>query len=420
MMGKWTGRVDFSDSPTGFFGFLREVFEKLAREEEVAADWEGTELPDYPTFGHQDDTYEDVVKYFYTAWSGFSTKKAFAWKDKYRYNEAPDRRVRRIMEKENKAIRAEAIRGFNDAVRQLVAFVRRRDPRYTPNTQSDFDRAEAMKKATAAQAARARAANAAKMGEAVAEWTKIRDPDEEEELSEESEEEEEFECVACRKIFKSEKQWEAHEKSKKHQKAIYALKRQMRKDNATLGLDEDVMDSGIITPMDDEDENYVSKDALAEEETDLINEVEDLDLDDESDASKTSAIEDANSTISSQTPVDKSQNGTSESESGQDEDYAPRDKVTDRIISSTNIELPTDPNPAFPEKKLGKAALKRLKKATKDSDASGSTSSAEFQCVNCAAQFPSKTKLFSHLKDNPKHAAPPTAVKAGKGKGKKK
>jgi len=127
--------MQFTDSPTGFFGGLRDTFQSLAREEELACEWEGLDAVDYPSFGHADDSYEDVVKPFYAVWNGFSTRKTFSWKDIYRYSDAPDRRVRRIMEKENKRLREEGIREFNDAVRSLIAFVRKRDPRYKPNSQ---------------------------------------------------------------------------------------------------------------------------------------------------------------------------------------------------------------------------------------------------------------------------------------------
>lgn len=438
MMGMFRYGVDYSDSPNGFYGFVREVFEKLAREEEVAAEWENLDAPDYPSFGHKEDSYEDVVKYFYAAWGGFATKKAFAWKDKYRLNEAPDRRVRRMMEKENAAFRASAIKEFNEAVRQLVSFVKKRDRRWTPETEDQ--RHAAARKATAAQAARQRAANAAKMAEAVPEWTKIQSSDEQDDSGEEEseQEEEEYECVACRKTFKSEKQWLSHEKSKKHQKSIYALKKQMRKDNSALGLDEDVVDGGDSIPLDEDD--YPLEDNEAEEATDPIPEVEDLGIDDDSDNSETLLGEDEDEEAAPKlTPPNNSQDKSgSESDSdSQDSDYAPREKVADRLTSSTNplttsISI-SEPSSSelrpLPEKKLGKAAQKRLKKAAKDNDTAsvggsvnGSTPAlAEFACSNCAAPFPSKTKLFAHLKENPGHAKllPATGGK-GKGKGKKR
>ena len=126
-------RMDFTDSPTGFFGGLRETFDQLAREENVACQRENGDPIDYPSFGSRDDDYNDVVRPFYAAWNGFATKKTFSWKDVHRYSEAPDRRIRRLMEKENRRLREEAVREFNDAVRSLVAFARKRDPRCKAN-----------------------------------------------------------------------------------------------------------------------------------------------------------------------------------------------------------------------------------------------------------------------------------------------
>ena len=126
LMMKFNGRVEFTDSPSGFYGGLQDFFKKLAREEEIACQWEDVEQVEYPEFGHEDDTYEDVVRPFYASWNGFATRKSYSWKDVYRLSEAPDRRIRRLMERENKRHREEAIQEFNDAVRSLIAFVDRK------------------------------------------------------------------------------------------------------------------------------------------------------------------------------------------------------------------------------------------------------------------------------------------------------
>lgn len=48
---------------------------------------------------------------------GFSTAKSFSWRDQWKYSDAPDRRVKRAMEKENKRARDAGRREFNDTVR---------------------------------------------------------------------------------------------------------------------------------------------------------------------------------------------------------------------------------------------------------------------------------------------------------------
>jgi DnaJ family protein A protein 5 len=426
MLGNFHGRIDFSDSPTGFYGFLRETFEKLAREEEAAADWEGLDIPEYPPFGHKEDAYEDVVKEFYAGWAGFSTKKTFSWRDAHRYTDAPDRRIRRLMEKENKKLRDDGIREFNDAVRTLVAFVRKRDPRYLPNTQSSEDRQKAMRDASAAQAAKARAANATKLAEAVPEWTKARDMDESEEEEEEDVDDEEFECVACHKTFKSEKQFEAHERSKKHQKSVQALKRQMYKDNKNFHLDDDTENRGISTArslegegeedmpdvaaLEINDDDLSEKDPFEDEEAPFEGE-------EESEAEVDPFEEQPEESMKTGATSDPIVLSRSASDS-EDSDYASEAAIVDRLANPTPLDstLPdeakaedVDTAPAGP--KLGKAAQKRQKRAAKEAQTSESDS--KFKCAKCSAAFPSKTQLFQHINDLG-HAAPVPQKTVGK------
>lgn len=241
LISRFNSTVPYTDDRDGFYWIVRETFEHLVLEEEAAADYEGTECPEYPTFGTSNSSFDTVVRPFYNAWNSFSTRKSFMWEDKYRLSDAPDRRTRRWMEKENKKIRDDAIREFTDAVRFLVSFVRKRDPRYTPNTQSEADRHKSLRTAAAAQAARSRAANTQVHSSfEVPEWVQASEDKVDEQDSELEESEAEIlECVACNKRFKSEKQFESHERSKKHIKAIQELRRQMKRETANLDLDVD-------------------------------------------------------------------------------------------------------------------------------------------------------------------------------------
>lgn len=196
LMSRFNSSVPFTDAPNGFYGILAETFANLAREEDAACDWEGIEPIDHPEFGSKEDNYEDVVRPFYRVWINFSTKKSFSWRDRYRASDAPDRATRRLVEKENKKFRDEGVRDFNDAVRALVAFVRKRDPRYIPNSQTEADRQKILRDAAAAQAARSRAANQAKLNEhVVADWARTKESEEEIPFSES--EEEEVEHIEC-------------------------------------------------------------------------------------------------------------------------------------------------------------------------------------------------------------------------------
>jgi DnaJ family protein A protein 5 len=444
MMGKFRGNVDFSDSPNGFFGFVRETFEQLAEEEEYAADYEDIDIPNYPSFGHKDDQYEGVVRDFYAAWNGFATAKSFAWLDMYRLSDAPDRRTRRLMEKENQKFRDEGKREFNDAVRTLIAFVRKRDPRYTPNTQTDEDKAKAQRDARKAQAARARAAQIAKLEQetqAVPDWATARPADELEEESEEEVEEEHYECVACNKTFKSERQWEAHEKSKKHQKAVQALKKKMQKDNAHLNLDEDVLSSGVMTPANDElgaDAAVSDVDDLKDSMNDLTGKTDELNVD-EHGSDEEEAEENTKGAVPKITTFELGESrevASDEDEDDEDDEYASRSEIEARLTgfakTSTSTAPTEDPNtkPADlikpetdtpPEPKLGAAAKKRAKKAAKQAEAEDSKSDLKSKCAGCDAAFPSKTQLHQHLKKHPTHAALKNIGVGGGGmKGKKR
>ena len=265
LIGRFNSSVPFTDAPNGFYGILQETFSNLAREEDAACDWEGLEPVEYPSFGGSEDNYEDVVRPFYRVWMNFSTKKTFSWRDAYRSADAPDRATRRLMEKENKRFRDEGIREFNDAVRSLLAFVRKRDPRYIPNSQTEADRQKILRDAAAAQAARSRAANQAKLKEhVIPPWAQSQAPEDTLSVSGSEESEvEHIECVVCGKTFKSEKQYETHEKSKKHIKAVQQLQREMRKENELLELNTHPSDEPDI-PISEFDELGLEKTARTE------------------------------------------------------------------------------------------------------------------------------------------------------------
>lgn len=417
VFSKFSPRMEFSDSPSGFFGGLQEQFVQLALEERLACQWEDQDMVDYPVFGSRDDDFETVVRPFYTAWSGFSTCKSFAWKDAYRLSEAPDRRVRRMMEKENRRLREEGIREFNDAVRSLVAFVKKRDPRYKANAQSDAQRQETLRQSVAAQAARSRAQNQAKMADYVLpEWARSDEQgiDEYEESSES--EIESFECVACNKQFKSQKQFEAHERSKKHLKAVKQLCRDMRMENFELDLEPtgsttlspDPVPTPFDAPSDEDNDDFVEDSPTTIQPEEPIRESVDSDSQVQP-SEEDSPVSDNHDNRSS--PQDS--HPRRDSLDSIDEDYASRESVETRLRSDLDSSISNDPITPLTEQLssadlgdespgpplVGKAKQRRAKKAARTSEQSTGIS-----CTNCQATFTSKTKLFAHLKDNPSHA----------------
>ncbi|GKZ51266.1 hypothetical protein AbraIFM66951_005313 [Aspergillus brasiliensis] len=413
IFSKFSPRMDFSDSSDGFYGGLREVFSRLAMEEEIACRGENMEIFAYPTFGCSGDDFERVVRPFYVAWGGFSTKKSFAWKDVYRYSEAPDRRVRRLMEKENKRLRDEGIREFNDAVRSLVAFVKKRDPRYKTSTQSESQRQEFLRQSAASQAAKSRAANQARLRDHVTQdWAKSEDPEDEETVSTETEVEF-FECVVCRKSFKSVNQFEAHERSKKHLKAIKQLQKEMRNENNQLGLAGDSSEYEAQAAM--AFNSYCQAIPVSSTESTLCTSTSGNKIlgsyDNEGGIRAPKNAGGNQSGLVSDESVEAYLDQNSESEL----DYASRDVVEGRLqltggptqditdaacsLSSDIMHLELNSSPPAAQK-LGKAKQKRIKKAEQAKGLSLDT-----RCTTCGASFPSRTQLFSHLKESD-HAQP--------------
>lgn len=417
LMLRFNGRMDYSDGPQGFYGGLHEFFAQLTKEEDIACRWENLDPVDYPDFGHKDDNYEDVVRPFYAAWTGFATKKSFSWKDQYKLSDAPDRRIRRLMEKENKKLRDEAIQEYNDAVRSLIAFVRKRDPRVANNQKSEAERQKILRDAAAAQAARSKAQRDAQLRNAlsdftaVPDWAQSREKDEHEGgFSSESDiEEHEYECVVCDKIFKSEAQFKAHEKSKKHVKLLKQLRREMKEEDIEVLQEEH---AGNEEPEADARGVEASEAPVPESESEALS---DSDSQEKPDTRPTPPTAEASDDEPS------------------DDDYVSREALEERLAGKTPDHLAaklaetslegtpaTTDTEAAGTPKLGKAKQKRAKKAAQQAAGGAQAASSDFRCLRCGNGFPAKNQLFEHLKENPTHAAPVQQTKSKAGKGKKR
>lgn len=427
LMMRFNKNVEYTNSPSGFFGGLNDFFKQLAKEEDIACQWQDMDFLDYPEFGSKDDDYNDIVRPFYGTWSGFATKKNYSWKDMYRLSDAPDRRIRRLMEKENQKLREEAIAEFNDAVRSLVAFVRKRDSRVQNNQKSDAEREKFLRESAAAQAARMKAKRQAELEKnasgGISAWAHTAAKDEHEGgfSSESDVEEHEFDCVVCDKTFKSEKQFQVHEKSKKHLKLLKELKRDMRKE----GRDFDFQEEPVVEEEPSETISRASSIDTPETET----------AETESKTSNEEEIIPPN--------AQKKQNGSkvpgsalsSDEEEADNDDYASRDEIADRLAgeadsndlarSTANLDIDDTPGASGADtpsqKKQGKAKQKRAKKAAQQANAEANAGGAQ-SCAICNEEFPSKTKLFDHIKKEGHVALKadlPSGSKGGKAKKKK-
>lgn len=424
LFSRFSPQMEFSDSQAGFYGGLREIFERLAMEEKVTCEWENLGAIDYPTFGFSYDMFEDVRR-FYLVWNSFSTRKSFAWKDIHRYSEASDRRVRRLMEKENRRAREESIREFNDAVRSLVAFAKKRDPRYRANAQNETQRQETLRQASAAQAARSRAANNAKLREvATPEWAKGEDLEEDHTSISDDDELEHFECVVCRKSFKNPRQLETHERSKKHKKAIKQLCLEMESQNRRFGLDIGDDHETDVDPVTDSQhrgqcdrcDSGPLHDILC---TNFRSDASNSGLENFGDFSAPlptcqTPMTTRDTQDPSLAPGDEPSStiGTSRSVLGSEDnasDYASRgyaERHSHPGVSSQACEINTSADTSqhlsdsfeltsTAPYKFGKAKQKRNKKAAKLM----AQQSMELVCAVCNSSFPSRTQLFRHIRE---------------------
>jgi hypothetical protein len=93
-----------------------------------AARRSGLDFTAPPSLGSFSSLY-GAVSVFYSHWLNFSTVKEFLWAAEYNLATAPNRQVRRLMEAENaKKVRAMR-KKFNEEVRALAAWCKKRDKR---------------------------------------------------------------------------------------------------------------------------------------------------------------------------------------------------------------------------------------------------------------------------------------------------
>eukprot|EP00934_Nitzschia_sp_Nitz4_P007513 Nitzschia sp. Nitz4//scaffold8_size234185//6386//7741//NITZ4_001227-RA/size234185-processed-gene-0.97-mRNA-1//1//CDS//3329559716//7503//frame0 len=139
----------------GFYSVFTQVFTDIVECEKRSPDC-SMDMP--PTdFGNRDTEWKQVHA-FYQRWESFITQLNFSWEDKYNVHEdAPNRRIRRLMEEDNKKARRAAKKVYNQDILALVAFVKRRDPRVKAKQQErEKEKAEQAKRSQLEAAERKR------------------------------------------------------------------------------------------------------------------------------------------------------------------------------------------------------------------------------------------------------------------------
>ena len=268
----------YGDDDKGFYTVYRNVFEKLVTEDAEFMK-EGDSDEEVPGFGDSQSSYEEIVHNFYAYWQSYSTKKSFTWLDPYDVRDAPNRRVARLIEKENKKVRDKAKRERNEQVRNLVAFVRKRDKRVQAHVAKLAERAqENLKKAEERKKQQLLERQKELKGHKVSEWSKFSNIEAElknieanlaqefgEQLSSDSDTDDENKiddnslyCVACNKIFKTHKAFTNHENSKKHKDNIAVMKASMIKEDKEF---ENSEDSDVSSQSSSESEKKIATDS---------------------------------------------------------------------------------------------------------------------------------------------------------------
>ena len=168
-----------------------------------------------------------------------------------------------------------------------------------------------------------------------------------------------MECVVCDKSFKSEKQLEAHERSKKHTKAVQQLRWQMRKEGVELQLNESPpQGEGYYEAVPLRDSNHSPTSANSDEQA------------------PPSPVSGRVDTDVNDKPIQSSHH------SSEDDDYAPVETIMNRVVNdhSSDINVTTEPDGRSIDnlsttassmsigveggpRKVGKAKAKRERKA---------------------------------------------------------
>ncbi|KAH7850678.1 hypothetical protein Vadar_001435 [Vaccinium darrowii] len=248
----------FTDSTKGFYNVYGGIFGKIYSNELNFAKKLGLgvdAVKEAPVMGNLESPYAQVTA-FYGYWLGFVTVMDFCWVDQYDAMAGVNRKSRRVMEEENKKLRKKARREYNETVRGLAEFVKKRDKRVID---MGVRKSEEMERKREEERERKREAEREKMERARAyrepEWAKVEEEDGEvvddfDDNEEDEKRKKELYCVACGKKFKSEKQWKNHEQSKKHKEKVAELREafgdeERGEEEEEEGKQEGIVDDGI-------------------------------------------------------------------------------------------------------------------------------------------------------------------------------
>ena len=209
----------FNENSNGFYPVFRKAFSTLAEEENA----------DAPPFGNADTPWEQVRE-FYAYWTCFKTKRSFAFADLYRLKDAPNSMYRRAMKQDNEKARQKAEQEFVASVRELAQYVQKRDPRVIQHQKEVAEQRELKEAEEQAKKEARRQQILEELNKYENEGPKIEyneddliyvhqfDNDNQKEIDK-------WSCPFCKREIKTESAFKAHCNTKKHQKAAANQKR---------------------------------------------------------------------------------------------------------------------------------------------------------------------------------------------------
>ena len=232
----------FGDDEKGFYAVYSFVFKTIVEEDSKFVDDQSL-LDDIPVFGTSSSQFEEV-KLFYDYWQSYCTFKTFVWYEKYDIRQAPNRRVARAMEKENRKLRDAGKKERNEEIRELVHHVRKRDKRVKAYKEKREEEEKAKLLMIKEKRATEKKERLKKLKEyQEQDWNSMSQleknlnevashineefGDDNSSSQSESEDVEGFYCNACEKLFKSDKALRNHEKSRKHRERVALIKEHM-------------------------------------------------------------------------------------------------------------------------------------------------------------------------------------------------
>ncbi|CAL8279116.1 unnamed protein product [Merluccius merluccius] len=424
----------FGDDEKGFYTVYRGLFESIVKEEmEHSKEEEEEDDEGFPSFGDSQSDYDTVVHLFYGYWQSFCTRKNFAWKEEYDTRQASNRWEKRAMEKDNKKTREKARKERNELVRQLVAYVRKRDRRvHAHKLLVEEQNAEKAKKAE--EMRRQQKLNQAKLvGEykeqswaAMSELEKelqqmeaqygkeFGDASESEEEEEEEEEEERVDgqdktngqpdedelvvdyyddlyCPACDKSFKSDKAMMNHEKSKKHKEMTALLRQQLEEEDNMLGMNSEGKGKGEDEDNTEEEEEEGPRVKLSKKQKKKKKRQK---------AEQSSPGEEEVEVVE-ETKEEKTEERKEKEEEQEEEEEEKKEEEE----KEEEEESAQSRSPAVTKGKKGGGKEKKKNVKMNSAAESNHEKEAILHCVTCNYEFSTRNKLFDHLKTTG-HATP--------------